>query len=125
MPLGSEHTPSWPEEQEQLVGLPQDSRSRNLYSTDAGAIEHGTIPYKDRVRPYSTILRRTRWRTAVKLSFFTVLDGARLSLWLSGCNRRIGGVEHAYHRAKIDTICRAHAWNAFYGCPVSCLTYIV
>jgi len=46
-----------------------------------GAVKHGRIPDKDRLCPYSTILRRTRRRTAVKSSFFTVLDGARPSLW--------------------------------------------
>ena len=53
------------------------------------AVKHGKIPYKDRVCPSSTIVRRTRQRTAVKASFFTVLDGARPSLWRQRCARRL------------------------------------
>ena len=49
------------------------------------AVKHGRIPCKDGTCPYSTVLRRTRQQTAVKASFFTVLDGARPSLW---CHRR-------------------------------------
>src|SRR5262245_12121526 len=49
------------------------------------AVKHGSIPDKDRLCSYSTVLRRTRRRTAVKSSFFTVLDGAHPS---STCESR-------------------------------------
>ena len=65
-----------------------------------GAVKHGKIPDKDRVCPSSTVLRRARQRTAIKPSFFTMLDGTRPSLRPQGRARRLLAVSHAYNRPK-------------------------